>query len=157
MSQEMIGAQPNVPSCQANLASQLSFEVCSCVTQLHQMNQETTSKKYNLSYYKSLEHPCLPLPVTKILKLLLFIQLSCHGALAPVLFRSASLTRFRSKCHIEVSSCKRSSLLSLMLDVDTKIVKLGQAPSALASRISRRVLLVSQALTPRVPQVPQHH
>lgn len=59
-------------------------------------------------------------------------------AIGSVLFLSASRTRFRSKCHNDVSSCDGS-------DLDfTQDSSRDQS-----SRINRRVLLVSQALTPR--------
>ena len=59
-------------------------------------------------------------------------------AIGSVLFLSASRTRFRSKCHNDVSSCDGS-------DLDFT----QDSARDQSSRINRRVLLVSQALTPR--------
>ncbi len=60
-------------------------------------------------------------------------------AIGSVLFLSASRTRFRSKCHNDVSSCGGFSHSDFT----------QRCSWDRSSRINRRVLLVSQALTPR--------
>ena len=119
MSREKIGAQPNAPSW----------------PQIQHWSTPVQHRKYQ----GMLKHLCV-----KNSKSMLLRQSSSHS---PGLFLSASLTRFRSKCHNEVSSCHDSPTSTSQSSQVSIILEYFEHRKH-TSRISRRVLLVSQELTP---------